>query len=70
MYCRVFDAFDNHFHQIHTVTKKKDLTRCTSKITSAIVAGPKRSGKTTWVARLLQNGLRHIKPVPPRITWC
>ena len=35
-----------------------------------IVAGPTRSGKTTWVAKLIQNRLRQIKPTPSRILWC
>ena len=40
--------------------KDKDLLQCTSSVIfhhpfTMIVAGPTRSGKTTWVARLLQN---------------
>ena len=71
---RVFptqEALNNHFHQMHQI-RKKDLEQCTSTITfknpfTMIVDGPKRSGKTTWVAKLIQNRLRQIKPTPSRI---
>ena len=35
-----------------------------------IVAGPTRSGKTNWVARLLHNCLKQIKPITSRILYC
>ena len=78
LYCvKVFptqDALDNHFHQIHAITKKHS-TQCTSRITythpfTMIVAGPTRSGKTNWVARLLHNCLKQIKPITSRILYC
>ena len=78
MHCvKVFptqNALDIHFNQTHKITEK-DLAQCTSKIVfnhpfTMIVAGPTRSGKTTWVTRLLQNRLKQIKPIPFRIIWC
>ena len=35
-----------------------------------IVAGPTRSGKTTWVASLLENRRQQILPTPSRIIYC
>ena len=75
--CKVFQtqgALDIHFNQTHKITEE-DLAQCTSKIVfnhpfTMIVAGPTRSGKTTWVTRLLQNRLKQIKPIPFRIIWC
>ena len=68
------EALDNHVHQMHQI-RQKDLEICKSTITfkhpfTMIVAGPTRSGKTTWVAKLIQNRLRQIKPTPSRILWC
>ena len=78
VYCvKVFptqEALDNHVHQMHQI-RQKDLEQCTSTVTfkhpfTMIVAGPTRSGKTTWVAKLIQNRLRQIKPTPSRVLWC
>ena len=35
-----------------------------------IVAGLTRSGETTWLAKLIENRLRQIKPTSSRIVWC
>ena len=35
-----------------------------------ILAGPTRSDKTAWVARLLQNRLKQIKPILSKIIYC
>ena len=68
------DALDNNVYQIHTITKK-DQTQCTNTIPfthpfTVIVAGPTRSGKTTWVAKLLHNLVKQIKPIPSKIILC
>ena len=65
------EALDNHVHQMHQI-RQKDLEICKSTITfkhpfTMIVAGPTRSGKTTWVAKLIQNRLRQIKPTHPEL---
>ena len=77
-YCtRVFPTqkmLDDHYSKEHKI-KEKDLVQCKSSVIfhhpfTMIVAGPTRSGKTTWVARLLQNRLRQIIPTPSRIIYC
>ena len=35
-----------------------------------MVAGPSRSGKTQWVAKLLQERQKRIYPIPGRIVYC
>ena len=78
MYCiRVFptqEALDNHFHHVHTINEK-DLMQCTSTVVfnapfTMYVVGPSRSGKTTWVGKLLKNRFMQIKPTPSRIIYC
>ena len=78
MHCtRVFSSqkeLDDHFSKEHKI-KEKDLLQCTSSVIfhhpfTMIVAGPTRSGKTTWVARLLQNRRKQIIPTPPRVIYC
>ena len=61
-------ALDNHVHQMYQI-RQKDLEQCTSTKHpfTMIVTGPIRSGKTTWVAKLIQNRLRQIKPTPSRV---
>ena len=78
MYCeKVFptqDGRDNHLHQRHSITKE-DMLHHQSKIIfnapfTMTVAGPSRSGKTTWVGKLLKNRFMQIKPTPSRIIYC
>ena len=59
---------DDHYSKEHKM-KENDLSQCTSSVIfhhpfTMIVAGPTRSGKTTWVARLLQNRLKQISTKP------
>ena len=72
MHCvKVFptqEALDNQVHQMHEI-RQNGLEQCISTIDfkhpfKMIVAGPTRSGKTTWVVRLIQNRLGQIKPTP------
>ena len=74
MYCvKVFEtqeALINHVYQMHRIGQKY-LEQCTSTITvnhpfTMIPAGPTRSSKTTWVARLYKivwdkSNLHHLK---------
>ncbi|MCP4459771.1 MAG: hypothetical protein GY816_17370 [Cytophagales bacterium] len=78
MYCiRVFptqEALDNHFHHVHTINEK-DLMQCTSTVVfnapfTMYRVGPSRSGKTTWVGKLLKDRFVQIKPTPSRIIYC
>ena len=60
-------ALDIHFQEKHTT--------CTSTIvfqhpSTMAVAGPTWSGKTSWVAKLLQNISKHFQPTPSRIVYC
>ena len=78
MYCvKVFptqEALENHFYHIHSFSKGR-IAHHKSNITyhhpfTMIVAGPTRSGKTSWVVNLLKNRMNQIKPTPSRIVYC
>ena len=77
-YCtRVFpteEMLKDHY-SIENEINEKNVLKCTSSVIfhhpfTMIVAGPTRSGKTTWVAKLLQNRLKQIIPTPSRIIYC
>ena len=53
------------YSRVRTVAGEVDHT-----ITSMMVAGPSRSGKTYWVARLLMMKDKRVHPTPDRIVYC
>ena len=78
MYCfKLFSTpreLDNHIREMHSLTEKR-LEPHRSKMVfkhpfTMIVAGPTRSGKTSWVASILKNRHSQIKPTPSRIIFC
>ena len=78
MYCfKLFSTpreLDNHIREMHSL-KEKHLEPHRSKMVfthpfTMIVAGPTRSGKTSWVVSILKNRHSQIKPTPSRIVFC
>ena len=58
----------NMFKGVHTSSKSKPYQF--KHPFSKMVAGPSRSGKTYWVAKLLMTKDKRIHPTPDRIVYC
>ena len=70
MYCfKLFSThreLDNHIREMHSLTEKRLEPHRSEMVFkhpfTMIVAGPTRSGKTSWVASILKNRRSQIKP--------